>query len=121
MADAVGNRNGPRAVFVYETDSVKTRNLIQDESVGLAIGNTKSTDGEVDILRASGKRPIEPRYILLALKSDTSVRKRAIVGKNDNTLFAADGPSEVTINSVVWVVTGRVGEKRSTVFVEDEE
>lgn len=121
MADTVGNRLGPRKTFLYETDSLVEFNILLDESVASAVGNTASTDGTLPVLRASGTRPIEPRYLLLALQSDTSIRKKAIVGANDNSLFAADGPSTVTINSVVWVVTGRVGEKRTSVLVDDPE
>lgn len=119
MVDTVGNRLGPRKTFVYTTDSSVDYNITLDESVATALGNPASTDGDLPILRASAARPLQPRYVLLALQSNPAIRKSAIVCENDNTTFAADGPTEVTINSVVWNVTGRVGEKRSTVPVDD--
>jgi hypothetical protein len=114
MADTVGNRLGPRGTFVYTSDSLIDYNITLDRSVALAVGNTLSTDATLPIVRASGRRPIEPRSLLLALVSDPTITKKAIVSEADNTLFAADGASTVTINGVSWVVTGRVGEKRST-------
>lgn len=119
MADTVGNRNGPRKTFVYINDGSVNFNISLDESVSTAIGNTASTNGALPVLRATGKRPLEPRYILLALKSDLSVRKKAFVCDYTNSLFLSSMPSEVTINGVVWVATARIGEKRSTLQVDD--
>lgn len=118
MVDTVGNRLGPRKTFVYVSDSSVNYNIFLDESVATALGNDPSTNGGFPILRASGKRPIEPRYVLLALQSDTSIRKKAIMGDYTNSLFLSSAPSQVTINGVIWIITGRIGEKRSTLFVD---
>ncbi len=121
MADTVGNRNGPRRTFLYVRDDSETFNMTLDESVGLAVGNAPSTDGDAAVLPASQKRPTEPRYMLFALQSDPSVRKKAIICDYTNTLFLSNGPDEVTINGVVWIATARIGEKRSTLRVDDPE
>lgn len=119
MADTVGNRNGPRKTFVYITDGSVSRNISLDESVGVAIGNTPSTNSGFTELRATAKRPIEPRYLLLALKSDPSIKKKAICCDYTNSIFLSSLATEVTINSAVWVVTARIGEKRLTLQVDD--
>lgn len=115
MADTVGNRLGPRGTFVYTSDSLVEYNISLDRSVSIAVGNTLSTDAALPNVRASGNRPIEPRYFLLALTATPTIKKKAIVCDADNTTFAADGASTLTINGVSWTVTGRVGEKRSSV------
>lgn len=119
MADTVGNRLGPRKTFVYVNDSSINFNISLDESVATAVGNDPSTNGALPILRATGKRPLEPRYFLLELKTDPSVRKKAICCDYTNSLFLSSARSEVTINGVVWVIVGRVGEKRSNLPVDD--
>lgn len=119
MVDTVGNRLGPRKTFVYINDGSVNFNISLDESVATAIGNTPSTNGAFPVIRATGKRPIEPRYILLALKSDPNIRKKAYCCDYTNSLFLSSAPTEVTINGVVWVATARIGEKRSTLMVDD--
>jgi hypothetical protein len=119
MADNVGNRLGPRATFEYETDALETILYQQDRSVGEAVGNTIATTAA----RPSSidGRYLRGRYVLVEAKDDPTVRKRIFIGKNDNTLFAADESQEVTINGVVFVTTGRVGERVSFLKVEEEE
>lgn len=112
MADSVGNRLGPRAVFVYTTDGDTEYNIQLDESVSDAIGNTESST-DLPVIRASGRKPFQPRYLLLSLGTDPTVKKTAIVCSVDNPLFASDTSGTVTINSVEWNITGRVGEKAS--------
>lgn len=112
MADTVGNRLGPRAVYNYETDGGTNYNIQLDESVSDAVGNDQSTVN-LPVIRASGRKPFQPRYILLALVSDPSITKTAIICDVTNPLFARDSAGTVTINSVAWSITGRVGEKAS--------
>lgn len=112
MADSVGNRLGPRAVFNYETDGGTNYNIQLDESVGTAVGNSESSTN-LPVIRASGRKPFQPRYILLALGSDPTITKTAIICDVANPLFARDTAGTVTINSVAWNITGRVGEKAS--------
>lgn len=119
MVDTVGNRLGPRKAFVYFNDSSVQFNILLDESVATAIGNTPSTNAALTRIRATGKRPLEPRYLLLALKSDLSIRKKAICCDYTNGLFLSSIASEVTINNVPWIITGRIGEKRSSLIVDD--
>lgn len=112
MADNVGNLLGSRATFLYETDGGTSYNMLLDESVSSAVGNNLSTVN-VAALRASGRRPIGPRYILLSLVSDPTVRKTAIICDAANPLFARDAAGTVTINGVAWNITGRIGEQAS--------
>jgi hypothetical protein len=118
MADNVGNRNGPRKTFVYINDSSVNFNISLDESVSTALGNAPSTNGNLPVLRATGKRPIEPRYVLLALQSDPTVTKKAIICDYTNSLYLSSARSPVTINGVVWEITARIGEKRSNIPVD---
>jgi hypothetical protein len=112
MADTVGNLLGSRAVYEYETDGGTSYNIQLDESVADAVGNDQS-GVNLPVIRASGRKPFAPRYILLSLDSDPAVRKTAIICDVTNPLFARDSAGTVTINSVAWNITGRVGEKAS--------
>jgi len=116
--DTVGNILGKRAVFTYQNDSSVAFNISLDRSVSLAVGNDLSTIATLPILRASGRRPIAPRYLLLQQKDSPTVKKKAIVCDLVNSLFLSSAASEVTINNIVYVVTGRVGEKRSTLVID---
>lgn len=108
MADSVGNRLGARATFEYETDSLETVAYQGDRSVGLAVGNPLATNPGRPV--SINGRYLRARYILVQQKSDPSVKKRIVIGKADNTLFAGDSSQEVTINGVLFETTGRVGE-----------
>lgn len=112
MADTVGNLLGPRAVFVYVTDGGTSYNIQLDDSVSSAIGNAESST-DLPVIRASGRKPFQPRYLLLSLDSNPTVKKTAIVCAVANPLFASDTSGSVTINGVAWSITGRVGEKAS--------
>lgn len=116
--DTVGNILGKRGVFVYQNDSSVSYNISLDRSVSLAVGNALSEIATLPIIRASGRRPISPRYLLLQQKDAPTVKKKAIICDLVNSLFLSSAASEVTINGVVYVVTGRVGEKRSTLVIE---
>lgn len=112
MADTVGNRLGPRAVFVYTTDGGTDYNVQLDESVGTAVGNDESSTN-LPVIRAGGRKPFALRYLLLALASDPTITKTAIICDVANPLFASDVSGTVTINTAVYNITGRVGEKAS--------
>jgi hypothetical protein len=116
--DTVGNILGVRGVFEYNNDSSVKYNISLDRSVSLAIGNGLSTIATLPIIRASGRRPIAPRYLLLQQKGNPAVKKKAIVCDLVNSIFLSSAATEVTINSIVYVVTGRVGERRSTLVIE---
>lgn len=118
MVDTVGNRLGPRKTFVYVNDSSISFNISLDESVATALGNTPSTNAALPVLRASGKRPLEPRYVLLALQSDPTIKKKAYVCDYTNPIYLSSARTQVTINNVVWEVTSRIGEKRTNVPVD---
>lgn len=113
MADAVGNRLGPRGTFVYESDTGVSYNISLDRSVSEGVNNVLSTNGNLPVLRASQRFPLCPRYILLVLESDFSVTKKVIIGDIENGLFQSNAPSVVAINGVNWIVTTRAGERRA--------
>ena len=117
--DTVGNILGERGVFVYQNDSSVSYNISLDRSVSEAIGNDLSTNAAFPILRASGRKPIRPRYLLLQQVDNPRVRKRAIVCDLVNSIFLSSAPTIVTINSIDYVVTGRVGESRSTLVLTE--
>lgn len=112
MADTVGNRLGPRSFFTYTTDNGEEFKILQDESVANAVGNT-AAGSSLPRLATSGTIPVECRYILLQGVSDTSIKKKVIIGDSDNALFNSLNSQQVTINNVAFTTTGRVGEKAS--------
>ncbi len=116
MVDTVGNRLGPRATFVYETDSQENIVYQADRSVGLAVGNVLATTAERP--SSINTRYLTGRYVLLESAADPTVRKRVFIGDALNTLFAADSSQNVTINGVVFRTTGRVGEKVSFLTID---
>lgn len=118
MADTVGNRLGSRAAFDYETDDGESVLMVQDESVGEAVGNVKATTPQ----RATSvnSKYLRGRYILVQSKTDPDVKKKIVIGDPTNTLYASDSSSEVTINGVVFVTTGRVGEAVTFLRVDGE-
>lgn len=119
MADTVGNLLGPRAVFEYTTDALEVVSYVADRSVGLAVGNPLATNpGRPTSVNS---KYLRGRYVLLQLQSDPNVKKRVVIAESDNTLFAADSSQTVTINSVVWQTTGRVGERVSFLAASEPE
>lgn len=117
MADTVGNRLGERATFVYTTDGSEDVVFQQDRSVGLAVGNTLATTSTRPT-SVTG-RYLRGRYLLLQGKDDPNIKKKVVVGDIGNSLFAAEGSQEVTINGVVFVTTGKVGESVSFLRVSE--
>lgn len=119
MVDSVGNRLGPRKTFVYITDGSVNRNIVLDESVATALGNTPSTNSGFARIYVSAGEDIKPRYVILALKSDPTVKKKAVICDYTNSLYLTSVATEVSINNVIWVVTARIGERRLTLQVDD--
>jgi len=115
--DSQGNVTGIRKAFVYTTDFGVSYNALLDNSVSVAAGNVASTNGALPVLCPS--KYIQPRYLNVQAKTDPAIRKRITIGDPANALFASNAASEFTINGVVFVVTGRVGEVRSTLLVDD--
>ncbi len=116
--DTSGNTLGPRATFVYQTDSQEDIVYQADRSVGLAVGNVLATTAQRP--SSINTRYLQGRYVLVEAQNDPSVRKKIFIGDPLNTLFAADSSQNVTINGVVFVTTGRVGERVSFLTVEEE-
>lgn len=115
--DTAGNVLGKRATFTYTTDGNEEVVFQQDRSVGLAIGNTLAT-ASTRPTSVNG-RYLRGRYVLVQGKTDPSLKKRIICGTADNSAFAAEGSTELTINGVEYVTTGRVGEAVSFLRVSE--
>lgn len=112
--DTVGNVLGVRGVFDYANDSGVTFKMQQDRSVALAVGNAITTVANLPTLRVTGRREISPRYLLCQQVVNPKIKKRVVVGDVENALWTSSASSSVTINALVYTVTGRIGEKRST-------
>ncbi len=110
--DTVGNVLGERGVYVYTDDSGTVYNVTQDASNAAGVGNVASEDASPPVLRTSQARPIKPRYVLLVDQATGNKRKKVVIGSRTNAVFAGSAAT-VTINSVVYDVVTRVGERQS--------
>lgn len=119
MADTVGNRLGPRATFVYTTDGGVDYNIVLDESVSTAVGNPRSSQPLLPVLKASQSRPIQPRYFRVQLESDPRVTKSIIVCNPEALNWINSGSTGITINAVRFIITARIGEQRSSPKVDE--
>lgn len=118
MADTVGNRLGPRATFIYTTDSGVDFNISLDESVSEAVGNPRSTQALLPVIRASQSRPIQPRYFRVQLASDSRVTKSIICCDPTALNWINNNAATITINNVAYIITARIGEQRSVLKVD---
>lgn len=118
LEDGEGNVLGPRGTFVYTDNAGVNYNISLDRSVATAVGNTLSTNASFPNLTSGGTIPVAPRYLLCQSVDEPSKRKRVIIGDPANALFASKASSNVTINSEVFVVTGRVGEKSTVLKID---
>lgn len=113
MVDTVGNRLGPRAYFDYTTDDGRVLSVLMDESVALAVGNEPASGTNPrGSFRGSG---IVPRYILLQLVDDPTVRKRVVITEPDSGFMTSATSASIAINNVNWSQTYRSGERLSMV------
>jgi len=112
LDDTVGNVLGERATYVYTTDGGVAHNMTQDAGNATGVGNVLSADADAPILRTSQARPIKPRYILVAGPGTGLRRKKVVIGSATNTAFNGTD-STVTINTVVYTIVTRVGERNS--------
>lgn len=117
--DLQGNVLGERATFVYTTDQGVQYNMVQDSSVGVAVGNVLSTNAALPTLKTSDSRPIRPRYILLEGQTEPEKKKRVVIGAPDNSLVAG-ASTNVSINAVDYRVTTIRGEGRARLRVQPE-
>lgn len=112
--DTVGNLLGVRGTFTYISDSSVSYKMSQDRSVGLAVGNDLATIAGLPILRVTGRKEISPRYLLCQQDANAKITKRIVVGDPENSIWVSSASTALTINTVAYTVTGRIGEKRST-------
>lgn len=118
LDDSQGNVLGPRGTFTYTDNAGVTYNISLDRSVATAVGNTLSDNAALPNLTSSGTVPVSPRGIHVRSVDEPSKRKFIVIGDPANALFASKASSTVTINGEVYVVTGRRGEKSSTLAID---
>lgn len=118
MADNVGNLLGPRATFVYTDDGGTDHNIVLDASVSQAVGNPRSTQPLLRVLKASQSRPIKPRYYRAQLVSNAKITKSIICCNPDALNWKNTGAVNITINGVAWTITARIGEQRQSPKVD---
>lgn len=109
--DNQGNVLGERKTFLYTSDRGTQYNMDLDNSLGLPVGNTPSTDGSLDAISATGTLPLKPRYINVVATNDDSIRKRIVIGSPTNPLFLGT-TSTFTANGVEFTVLSSRGEQR---------
>lgn len=118
MVDTVGNRTGPRATFVYVDDGGNPFNIRLDESVAEAVGNARSSQPLLPVLRASGSFPLKPRYYRVQLNSDPRVTKSVIACNPEAINWINNAAFGITINSQPYTITARIGEQRFALKVD---
>lgn len=118
--DTQGNVLGERVTFVYTANNGQVYNMVQDASVGVAVGNVLSTDADADIVSASERRGLKLRYINVEGQTEPEKKKRIVIGSPTNPLFTG-AATTVSINSVTFRVQTIVGERRSTLRVQPPE
>jgi len=98
-----GNQLGTRAWYLYTGDDQVDYSYQTDDDLADAAGATE------DDSNPNFPRRFEPRGVWV--ESAAGNRKFIICPTNDNTLYAASTTQNVTIDTVVYSTTGRVGEK----------
>lgn len=109
--DSQGNVLGERYTALYTSDKGTQYNMELDGSIGVAVGNSPSTNGALDAIAASGTLPLRPRYINVVASADDNIRKRIVVCSPTNPLFVGT-TSVFTANGVEFTVLSSRGEQR---------
>lgn len=104
-----GNRLGPRARVDYTSDTGEVYSLTTDASLAAASGLPLSTPG-------SGQAPprrFKPRGVYCQATDAGVTARRFVPCDADAAFYATDSTSNVTIDSEVFITTGRRGETLS--------
>lgn len=102
-----GNTLGPRGYYTYTSDSGVNYNILTDTDLATAMGLTPGVSGNPQL-----PRRFYPRIVYAeATIGGRLVRKRLVAGTNDNTVYAAEGSTTVTVDGQTFTTTGRRGEK----------
>ena len=110
--DNQGNILGERLAFAYRAENGQIYNFIQDNSIGIAVGNPRSSDADRDIVGASERRGLKLRYVNLEGTLEPEKKKRVVISEPANPLMTGLQLT-VTINGVEYRVATVVGERRS--------
>lgn len=94
---------GPRGWTSYTSDTGHIYNIRMRDADSNAVGNTLTGQDAAPEVPKS----IKPRHIWL-LAADGQ-RRRVNIGALNNPLYSTGGT--VTIDGILWLVKGRVGEK----------
>lgn len=103
-----GNTLGERRYYRYVDDGGDEFKYLTDEDLGAAM-NATLNDTLPDL-----PRRFKPRYVLAeAVIDGQDVKKKIISPTVDNTAYAANARTTITIDGTAFRTTGRVGEKRT--------
>lgn len=103
-----GNTLGVRRYYQYTTDGGNTYKYLTDETLGTAMNATLN-----DTAPNLPKR-FKPRGVYIqGTVAGQKVRKFVISPTSDNTTYAAEASTAVTIDGVNFGTTGRKGEQFS--------
>lgn len=103
-----GNTLGERRYYAYMSDGGTAYRYLTDVDLATAIGATEN-DTNPDLPRRFNPRIL---YAQATINGDL-VRKSIIVPTVDNTAYAAESPTDLTIDTETFRTTGRRGEKQS--------
>lgn len=100
-----GNLLGERRYYEYIDDAGNGFKYLTDQSLGQAVGATEN-DTNPDL-----PRRFSPR--ILYAEGPNGERKKVIVPTADNTAYARNTSTNLTIDGLTFSTTGRRGEKVS--------
>lgn len=103
-----GNTLGERRYFKYTDDGGEEYRYQTDETLGTAMG-AELNDSLPDLPKRFKTRKVH----MVATIAGEEVAKSVTAPTSDNTAYAANGPSNVVIDTVTFRTTGRTGEKRT--------
>lgn len=100
-----GNRLGPRSDYRYVDDGLNAYRVTLDDSLAAAAGMIAATDEP----RLPSR--FKPRGVWV--QAADGARKFLVCSPNDSTLYAANAPQSVVIDTESFRTTGRKGERVS--------
>lgn len=109
---------GSITTFAYTSDEGVEYNINLDRSNAIAAGGLagKSAAAEAAgaFLKASSKRPLQPRYIIASLSGDDNVKRRVVVTDPASAVWLSATQINLEVNGAVEVfdITAKIGEQR---------
>lgn len=109
---AEGQFLGRKARFLYEADDGRVFNRVGDITLGAVVGTDNAVSGATAAADGALPRRFEPRGVYWqGVLDGRTVRKFLICGTPQSPLYAAINRTNVEIDGVGGVVTGRRGER----------